>query len=255
MKLVKTALLTAMVTSLSACVIVVDAKNGRADVETIKSLSLDASNIQELDIEAGAGTLDIIGKPGLSAIKVEAKVYTTSDEPDSYELTLKQQGSSAYLVAKSDSSGFYIGNSPHIDVTVYVPQNLKLDVDDGSGDLYISDINNSVTIEDGSGRAFVENIQGNLNIDDGSGELIVKQVTGNVDIDDGSGDAYISNVTGSISVNDGSGELDITTVRGMVTINDGSGDITISDADALTVEEAGSGDLNIKRVGNVNTRN
>ena len=168
-------------------------------------------------------------------------------------------------------------------LVVTVPSNLMLDIDDGSGDIAISAMQNNInvedgsgslsinsaknlTIEDGSGDITLENITGNLAITDGSGSVNINNVSGNAVVDDGSGDMRISNVRGTLTVEDGSGSIAINNINGAVdvddnsgdlviehvqasvTIEDGSGDIRVNHAMGLTITESGSGDVSIDNI-------
>ncbi|TLU64178.1 hypothetical protein FE810_12810 [Thalassotalea litorea] len=230
---------------LSGCIIHVGAAS--ADVEINEQLAISSANIAHLDISAGAGSLNIVGLEGATEIQVKAEIHTTEDKD--YTFTLEQDGDTAVLVAEHGStSGFWNGDSPHINVQVTVPKHIKLTVDDGSGEMSITDINGDLDIEDGSGSMDIARIQGKVDVDDGSGSLTITQVSGDVIVNDGSGSLTLSRVGGDVNVDDGSGELLIEEVVGEVTIHDGSGSITVKDAGGLTITEAGSGGLNVTGV-------
>lgn len=236
--------------SLSGCVIHVNAQ--RADVELEETLTLSSAALTQFDLDTGAGSLEVIGSSGISEITVDAYIRTTEDK--NYILTLERHGSRAKLVAEHEShSGYWKGSSPTIDLVVKVPDSLMINIDDGSGDLNVRNINNSVFVEDGSGAASVENIKGDVSIEDGSGELVVKDINGNVTVDDGSGELSIAKVIGDVMVEDGSGSLNIYDISGKVTLDDGSGSIDVNKAGGLEIIDAGSGGLKIANVtGSVN---
>jgi hypothetical protein len=265
MTLTKSLLLLSTVSFLSGCIVV--ANPSHANHHSQKELSIDASSLTEFDIEAGAGSLTIIGSDDISEITVVADIYTESGHTDNYELELDHAGSRAYLVAKTkSSSGFWIGDSPHIDVKITVPSQLSLDVndgsgatfisnitgsvevDDGSGDLTFQNIKNKLTVNDGSGGLYIKDVIGNVSIEDGSGEIEINGVNGDVDIDDGSGSIVAKDITGSAIFEDGSGDLTVKKVDGLITIDDGSGDIDVEDAGGLKILESGSGGLRVHKV-------
>jgi len=247
MKSVKVLAAVATASLLSGCIVV--ATPSHADTHQRKQLTLDASSLSELDIDAGAGSLEVRGQSGLSEIRVTADIYTDSKYRDHYELSLTEAGDTANLVAKNKStSGFWVGSSPRIDLVVHVPDEMTLDIDDGSGDMRVTGISASVNISDGSGDIEVEQLHGDLKIDDGSGEMELSDIRGNLTIDDGSGNIYAKNITGSAVFEDGSGDLTVKKVSGNVTVDDGSGDISVQDAGGLTILETGSGGLSVKGV-------
>lgn len=245
MKTAKLLSLSLLSLAMSGCVINVKAQ--KADVSLQEDLSVAASGLTSFDIEAGAGTLTIVGVDDATTIEVNADINTTEDKD--YILYLKKSGSNARLVAKHNSTvGYWNGSSPEINLTVKMPSNLMLDIDDGSGDLKVTNINNDIKVDDGSGAASFEQITGNLDIEDGSGSLFIKQIEGNLDLDDGSGELTVSDVTGDVNVEDGSGELTIVNVSGKVTVDDGSGAININKAGSLKIIDSGSGGLSISKI-------
>ena len=245
MKTVKLLSLSALTLALTGCVINVNAQS--ANVSLQETLSLETSSISSFDIDAGAGSLIIKGDDASTAINVQADIRTTDER--NYTLVLDSSGGTARLVAKHNSHmGYWKGSSPTIDLTITMPSHLALDIDDGSGNIQITNIANNLYLKDGSGSASIENIKGNVKIDDGSGGLVVRDIQGNIDLNDGSGGLTIANVTGDVEINDGSGELTIKDVTGKVTIDDGSGSIEVSRAGSLEIIESGSGGLSISEI-------
>ena len=150
--------------SLSGCIVV--AKPSYADWHQQKELSLSSHQLDALVVEAGAGKLNIKGQNGLDEITVIADIYTSKSAQQDYELTLEQRGSRAYLVAKNEStSGFWVGDSPKIDVVVHVPSQLRLDIDDGSGDIEVKNAGDLNVLESGSGELQISGIIGTTKID------------------------------------------------------------------------------------------
>jgi DUF4097 and DUF4098 domain-containing protein YvlB len=255
-----------LATLMSGCVVIASSPS-RADFHIQKELSLDASELTALDIETGSGSLIVVGDADLTDIKVTADIYMDKKYTDNYELTLDKSGNSGYFVAKNhSSSGYWVGNSPHIDVVIHLPESMSLAIDDGSGDTEVKNINGQLDIKDGSGDLSVKNIKGDTKINDGSGEIEVSQINGNLTIidgsgeinindikgnlalDDGSGIIYASNINGSADIDDGSGDLTVKQITGMVTIDDGSGSITVDNAGGLKIVESGSGGLKVNNV-------
>ncbi len=210
-----------------------------------KNLSLPAEDISQLRIDCGAGFLKVQGDPGLKEIQVTADIELRNVDRDEaakildkyLELTLRKQGRRGILRSDFEHSNSFFsglfGDRPQItiDLTVKVPQQMDLNIDDGSGFMEIN------------------NTRGDLEIDDGSGELTVKSVTGNIEIDDGSGEIIIRDVNGDVQVDDGSGEINIRKVVGTVRVDDGSGSIIIDDVEGdVIIEDDGSGGVHIANV-------
>jgi len=204
-----------------------------------RDLELDVIGIDSLDIDAGAGSLEVTGDPEAEIITVSATIRVPGADEDSARrtidkglvLTLEKSGSTAVLESHFESSFFDWGDRPSIDLVVRVPQRLGLAVNDGSG-----------AVE-------VEAISGPVRIDDGSGSLTVLASGSDVDIDDGSGSLRIEDAGGNVRVVDGSGSIVIERVAGTVTIDDGSGSIRVHDVrQDLVIEDAGSGGVTVSAV-------
>ena len=218
------------------------ASTASADYEEIRELALDARGIDTLRIEAGAGSMDIVGVSGGNEITVVATIQISDNDDDEAReriasdmmLSLEKDSDTAELKAWFESGGWNWGrgDSPRISLEVQMPEGLHLDVDDGSGSIEI------------------ENVRGDISMDDGSGSLSMKDVGGDVEIEDGSGSIKVSGVGGNLSINDGSGSITVKGVAGSVTVDDGSGSIDVSDVEEdLIIVDDGSGGLDFSNIG------
>ncbi|WP_372871914.1 DUF4097 family beta strand repeat-containing protein [Shewanella sp.] len=226
--------------------------------EQLRELSLPASSLTGLNAEVGAGGFTLKTSADTDTVTVTALIGHQGDrEP---ELKLEQRGNDAFLVAKFPANTSWFGKSPYIDITVTVPANFNLELEDGSGDIHISGLKgnikvkdgsgnielmggNTVSIEDGSGDIELTDIVGTLSITDGSGDIDISNVGGNTHIKDGSGNIQASDINANIEINDGSGNIDVSRVAAKVEITDGSGNIKVSDAESLVLHETGSGNV------------
>ncbi len=212
--------------------------------EQVKKLSLSAKGISVMDIDCGAGFLKVYGREGLKEIEVKAEIVVKGGSVKSVikkyiKLSLKKRGRSAVLVSQVDWNGASsLFKSAVINLTVTVPKNMDLIVDDGSGSLEIKDITGDLKVDDGSGSMKIEKISGDVDIDDGSGKLEARDIQGYISIKDGSGSIYVRDIGGNVTVRDGSGSINIDGVEKNVNIL-----------------RSGSGGLNIKNVkGKVKTK-
>jgi len=249
--------------------------------QDVRELSLPAEGIKKLEIRCGAGFLEVRGREDLQEIEVmaEIKVSGLREEKaqklinEKVRLSLEKKGEKAVLLSKFHEpvSVFFSFREKLINLTVNVPKNMPLsiddgsgwvrieniagevEIDDGSGSIRIEDITGKVEIDDGSGEIQVEKIEGALEIDDGSGEIEMKSISGDVFIDDGSGDIEMKGILGSVSIVDGSGSIYVEDVQGDVEVSDGSGSINIDGVERnVTIKRAGSGSVNIRNVkGNI----
>lgn len=205
-----------------------------SDYEEVRNLELDAAGLQSFRIDAGAGTLDVIGVAGADAVQVKATVAVPESDAVKAKraiaphmvLSLEERGSHAVLTSRFDSGWRLRGDSPAIHLEVRVPASLTLDVTDSSGSITIS------------------GVHGDVSVDDSSGSIRMRDVGGNVRIDDGSGSVSVADAHGDLHITDGSGSIDVRTIAGSVIVDDGSGSMSISAVGGdLIVEDAGSGAL------------
>ena len=205
--------------------------------EEHRSLDLDATGIDALQVEAGAGSLEISGVAGLDEIVVKATIRVpTSDVDKAREriklgltLNLEEQGEVATLVALFDDSGWGRGTAPTVNLQVQVPARLSLEIRDGSGAVVVRNIDGDIEIEDGSGAIDVSAIGGDVSIEDNSGSILVLDAASDVEIRDGSGSITVRGVGGSVVVDDGSGSIDVSEVaEDLIIEGDGSGSLDYS---------------------------
>lgn len=227
-----------------------------------ETLTLDASGLEALRVDCGAGYLKIQGVDGLERIEVSA-ILNVDDIDDDELAEYKKEYVTLKLVKSSDRAeltaaideGFSLstlfGHSQNarIDLDVRVPRRLALVVDDGSGSITIRDCHGDLEIADGSGDIRLDTVRGRTDIEDGSGSIVMAGIGGTLKIEDGSGDIELQDAGGDVVIDDGSGDMLLTRVLGSVTIDDGSGDIEIDGVEKdVTIEEAGSGGVSIRNV-------
>lgn len=226
--------------------------------EEVKNLSLSAQGIETLEIDCGAGFLKVFGREDLGNIEVEAEIILEglSDQKakrfirEKVNLSLERRGSRALLISEMKRySSLFSFRRKVINLTVNMPKNMDLDIDDGSGEMIVEDIAGNVYVEDGSGTMEIKNIAGDVTVDDGSGDIKVLGVIGDVDIDDGSGTVNVEDVSGSVSIDDGSGTIYVRNVGENVILDDSSGSINVDGVEGnVVIEDDGSGGVNIKNV-------
>ena len=203
------------------------------DYEEVRELSLPAAGLGLLDIEAGAGSLTVVGEEGRAEVLVEATISMSGNDDaarraieSDMELSLEQRGDRLELTSRFESGFMRWRRQPRIDLEVRVPRDFALTVDDGSGSVAISRVLGDVRIEDGSGSLSVRDAGGRITINDGSGSIEIDQAGGDVSIVDGSGSIDVHGVRGSVTVDDGSGGIDVSDVtHDVIVASDGSGGV------------------------------
>jgi hypothetical protein len=219
----------------------------RCEHEATRSATLQAGNGARLQLEAGAGSLRITGRAGLTEVRVRARACAAT-EALLGDLNVETRAGNGVIriAARYPSSEGRDWNDgyAYLDLVVEVPAGMAAAIDDGSGSIVLEGLG-ALDVEDGSGDLTLTDIRGDVRIDDGSGNLTVERVTGDVVIDDGSGDVELRDIRGDVTLEDGSGDLDAGDVTGTVrVIDDGSGSIRVTNVGGdFVVDDDGSGSI------------
>lgn len=195
-----------------------------------RNATIDAAAARLLAVEAGAGSLKIVGKAGQKNIVIRGKACASSKEMlDRIKLESRRDGSTIEIeanVQRDDDSryGWRDNQYATLDVVMEVPEGIAGDITDGSGEMTLENLGD-LEVHDGSGEFYAENI-GALRLEDGSGEIEIVNARGNVSIRDGSGEITLRDIKGSVTVRDGSGDINVRQVAGDFTVAaDGSGGV------------------------------
>ncbi len=222
--------------------------SGECSYQLDRELTIPADGVRELAIRAGSGELHVEGRAGLEEIVVLGMVCASHEEyVDELDLSVERALSGDLtLVTHYPRSRSRDGrnNMARIDLTVLVPMNMNVDIDDSSGEIRVLGTGD-LRIEDTSGSIDVSDVNGSLRIDDSSGDLDVSRVAGDVEIDDGSGSLEVRGVAGSVILRDGSGSIELSDIDQSVLIEaDGSGGIDVAGVGGdFTVDRDGSGGI------------
>jgi DUF4097 and DUF4098 domain-containing protein YvlB len=225
-------------------------------IENTQYLELSTKDIHSMQIKCGPGSLDVFGVERNDRIKVTATVKISGITQNMLQefldkcvlLSLKKRNRKAVLQSEFKNENLMKADAK-IDLTVEVPKSLNVDIDDGSGSIFVTGIAKNLKIVDGSGSIEILVTAGPVSISDGSGAIDLTDITGNLEVKDGSGKINIERVKGNVYIVDGSGSMTIKDVDGSLTVTDGSGSIEISDVTQnVFIKEAGSGTLEIDGV-------
>jgi hypothetical protein len=218
--------------------------------------SFSAEGVAKAILDTGAGSLTVIGMPGLSAIEVRAEYKNSTGFSgnaqnilDKMRLSMEVRGNIFYLKSEHPG-GWNWGESGWIDITINIPKVIELEVNDGSGSMSISGMDRNVNIVDGSGGIELTNVNGDISISDGSGEIRVRNARGDIDINDGSGSIDLRYIGGNTRIRDGSGSISVADLNGDLIIpEDGSGNIRVENATRDVDINDGSGSVVVLHAG------
>ena len=214
----------------SACCATTALAQRDADYTAPRQASASTAGARRILVAAGAGSLRIEGKRGLTEVRARGTAYASSRSLlEEIKLTAVRRGDVVEVRTEIPErhERQWDDYQAGIDLVVEVPDSLALDVEDGSGGLEIRNVGR-LDVRDGSGEMIIEHVGGALTIRDGSGTIRVDDVRGAVEIpSDGSGSIEISRVAGSVHVDSkGSGSIDVDDVAGSFTVdNKGSGGV------------------------------
>ena len=185
---------------------------------------VDASGARSVEVEAGAGSLRVEGKPGLRQVQVSGTARASSQQfLNQIKLIAERRGDVVFIKADIPEQNWrssYDNYSAALDLVIQVPQGMNADIADGSGDLKVFNVG-SLEAADGSGDVNVRNVTGSFTVEtDGSGSIYATDVRGSVIVqNDGSGGIEVNKVGRDFKVESkGSGSIEYTAVSGQVDI-------------------------------------
>ncbi len=225
-------------------------------VEHTQQLELSISGVDVIQITCEDGFLEVFGIDGSDHIKVTAAVNISGISPNKLtefmqrhiRLSLNKKQRKAILESVFINQNRMPADAK-IDLTVRVPKSLRVQIDDGSGWLDVSDLDADLDITDDSGSIKIRDIQGKVAIEDGSGKIYIDDIRGHLEVKDGSGSIQVERIRGDVRLVDGSGPMTIKDIDGNLTIRDGSGGIEIINVSRnVLIKDAGSGALDIEGV-------
>jgi len=220
--------------------------------EAERSIAVPAGAVEKLRLRAGSGSLEVVGVEGLREVQAVGRACASHEEfLREIQVTGDRAGSTLEMETHHpDWNGWSGGNRyARLDLRVEVPAGMAADIQDGSGEMTISDLG-SLMVKDGSGEVVITGIQGALTIEDGSGALEIRGVSGPVTVEDGSGELVLEDVGSDVEVHDSSGGLEIRGIGGSLTLYDSSGAVNVQDVTgSVRVVQDSSGGIVVKGVG------
>lgn len=114
-----------------------------------------------------------------------------------------------------------------IDFEIKAPQATEVELDSGSGDLWVEGLRGPIRAESYSGDIQLSDIESEVRAETRSGDIRACNI-GGIEVDTGSGDVEIEVVRGNAKVKLGSGDISIKEAQGDVKLTTGSGDISIN---------------------------
>lgn len=219
----------------------------RMDLTSDRVSTVPLLGVKVIRVTAGAGWLRIEGHGGFTQMRAHGTAHgSTPALLEQVKLDVTRAGDTLVVVGSVPADGTSVGQPAALDLTLDVPDDLALDVDDQSGETIIRDVGPLRIRTGGSGGLSIDGVNGPLDVRDGPGDMEALNIRGDVHIMDGAGNVYITNVHGSVFIpTDGSGEIQLAEVTGNVTIGPKtSGDVSVRNIDGdLSVAATGDGSV------------
>lgn len=222
-----------------------------------RELSVD--DIKLLKVVAGAGELEIKGD-NRQNIKIEARLCSNNKEAIA-DMTVSDNVNDKIMHIETEFPGESLWGNDHqasIDLVLFVPKSMALNVKDSSGSVEIKDVA-SLDITDSSGELEIEDIAGDVIVVDSSGSIHIENIAGNVNVTDSSGNIGVRFVEQNFTVEvDSSGSIEASHIKGNMLVKvDSSGAIIANNIDGdFTVGKDSSGGIKHNKVnGRVNLPN
>ena len=159
---------------------------------------LDIGSLRDIQVEAGAGKLEIVGVKADDMVSIRAELCA-SDKEMLEKMDIETAVEEDFVGVATYIPKSWTGNyNAKIDLYLQVPKNSAMDVKDSSGDLRIAKVG-SVNLVDSSGGITIKDIAGEVVLSDSSGGIDIKDI-GSAEISDSSGGIDASNVTGDFTI-------------------------------------------------------
>ncbi len=242
--------LNALLLGAAALVFGAGAAAASCEHEAQRTGDVDAAGAKRIVIVAEAGDLVVHGKAGGNRVVARGRACADSaSQLAKVKLETTRSGDTVTVRAEIDRESKMWSDNAYMDLDIEVPNNVDLDIEDGSGDAVLRNLG-KVVMNDGSGDLTVEKVAA-LRLVDGSGDIDIADL-GELVVEDGSGDLTARRVSGNVLVEeDGSGDMSFEDIGGWVRVrDDGSGSIYVVDVKGdFTVDSDGSGDIEHQKVG------
>ncbi|MHA7130823.1 DUF4097 family beta strand repeat-containing protein [Algoriphagus namhaensis] len=204
------------------------------------------SNISTIEVEGGWLSVKYEGGNGPD-VSVEAFLKSNDEDQDIVFVTVGDVLKIKYE-RKRNSYSWNNSNEGHIHITG--PAEMKLDVKNSSGSIYVAKVKSSETnLSVSSGKVKAQDIGGDLMIKATSGNLQVDGVSGNVIAGLTSGNADLVDIQGNAEFKATSGSLDATNVGGKLDVQFTSGNAKLENIGELGRLKFTSGNIKAENAG------
>ncbi len=221
----------------------------------IASAELEAQNVNEVKVEGSF--CDVYVERG-NRNYVKASIIGRGNEGD-FEFDTDIIGSTLIVrVIRQNRSSWRSYNTTEAKIELTIKDGVSLDIDNSSGDVFVSDLNTSESkIEASSGDITLKRINANLEVETSSGDISIDGLEGDLEMESTSGDQEVSNLVGNLDTRASSGDITIEDFDGELDLEATSGDIELIGGRGVLYLKTTSGNIDgddIELTGDSNLR-
>lgn len=211
-----------------------------AQTESSNKVAKIYQNVKVIEIDAKFASTVIIGS---DRTDVDFVGEISGDNSDN-DITIKHSlNGSTLSIEVEDDSWFFSGNNS-CNLTLIVPKNIHLDIESGSGEITVRNINDQdADFSSGSGNLHLSELTGSGECTTGSGSIKLSSSNGKFECHSGSGDVRVDILNGEIEIGTGSGSIKLSKIKGKVEASSGSGSINISNSEGVLNLSTASGSI------------
>ena len=188
-------------------------------------------------------------------------ISPSKDDSAVVDVDVEYWGRKADLDVSVDGSTLIIDLAcrPHCrgDIDVYVPAEVFIDADNGSGDIEITGIDGDIEVHVGSGNVIIDDVVGNLDLEAGSGNVVGQRLASeSCTAEAGSGNVKLGfdDMPSNLNARAGSGNVKLAVPSGSynIDLNAGSGSTNMSNiihdprVPRIIQASTGSGNVTLK---------
>lgn len=207
----------------------------------------------DIEIRAGEGEhIEIIAEVDIShndeeyAEKLSKNIIQTEDIGGSIKVVTNLD--SQYEKEKA-------GNI-RVNYSVYMPEHIKVNVENKFGNITVSDIKNDVEIYNQHGNIKVTDITGKTKANNSFGQINISNISGDVSIECAHGNIEVENVSSSIDIVNSFGWIKVFRIKGEVNIDNQHNNVYVDNTGSNVKIKNKFGDVDAKNInGDLNIEN
>lgn len=210
---------------------------------TVAEANFSLDNIESLEVEGRFCDITMEATSG-SSLDFDGLIRAAKELD--YEIRYEQSGSHVRVWVESPRSNNWNWgwNDFEARLDFKVPANVKVRVDNSSGDVSITGLDASNhRIEASSGDIEIRKVVGDMIVRASSGDVQIDGVEGDLEVETSSGDQRVYNIGGDVRFDASSGDTRFQSIAGDLRGRTSSGEIDMVDVEGVFDVSASSGDI------------